>query len=270
MGLLLELQKRIPDRWLLRRLLPATLFVVIAVVGAGQLGWRHWGDVTLARQRVAEVAQLNGGESSADAAVLLLIAVAAVGCALAVPLAADAIAALVSGAWPWWMTPLGHRVTAWRVHRWASPEDIAREAVRAQDQGKHFRAAHLNARRARSAPLAPITPTWSGDRFRSTETLVKEQTGADIATTWTKLLLVIPDAARTALSDARDAYDAACEALAWSVAFTLLGAWWWPAAPVGLAVLLGSWRQLRRSTTALSHTTETVFLMYNPARTPQP
>lgn len=261
MGLLAELQKRIPDGWFLRRLLPAALFVVVATVGGGQLGQRHWDDLGLARERIAAALRLSGGMSTDGAASLVLLAVAVVGAAFAVPFAAGAIGALASGAWPWWLMPLGRRLTALRVRRWAHPDEIGREAVRARAAGRELRADRLDARRARTGSARPGSPTWSGDQFRAAEAHVEAETGVDIASEWTALLLAVPDTSRVALSDARDAYDAACEALAWSAAFTVLGAWWWPAAPIGVVLWLASWQSLRRAVQALCRTTEAVFAM---------
>lgn len=65
-------------------------------------------------------------------------------------------------------------------------------------------------------------------------------------------------------------HDAACEALAWSLAFILLGAWWWPAAPVGLLLWLASWGSLRRAVQALCRTTEAVFVLQHTDPPTQP
>ncbi len=259
MGLLVELQKRIPDGWFLRRLLPAALFVVVATVCGGQLGQRHWSDLGLARERIAGALRVTGGTSTHALASLVLYAVAVVASAFAVPVVARAVGALASGAWPWWLMPLGRRLTVWRQRRWAHPEEIGKEAVRARAAGRALRADRLDARRARTAATRPGSPTWSGDRLRATETQVLAETGLDIGSEWPRLLLAVPDASRTALSDARDAYDAACEALAWSAALILLGPWWWPAAAVGAVLWLHSWQSLRAAVRALCRTTEAVF-----------
>lgn len=264
MELLVELQKRIPDGWFLRRLLPATLFVVVAIVGGGQLGHRHWNDLGLARESIAGGLRLSGGLSADGVASLVLVTVAILAAAFAVPLAAGAIGALASGAWPWWLMPPARRVTAWRVRRWAHPDELGRRSVRARAAGKHLRADRLDARRARARPDAPGSPTWSGDRLRAAEARVARETGSDIASEWTKLLLAAEEVPRAALRDTRAAYDAACEALAWSAAFTILGAWWWPAAPVGVLLWLASWVSLRRAVEALCRTTEAVFALGPP------
>lgn len=269
MGLLIELQKRIPDGWFLRRLLPAALFVVVAAVGGGALGQTHWNDVALAHERIAAALRAGGGLSAETAATLVLLAVPVVGAAFAVPYAAAAIGALASGAWAWWLMPVGRRVTAWRVRRWADPDTLARESVRARGAGHALRADRLDARAARARSAGrPQSPTWSGDRFRRTEANVARDTGGDLASGWTSLLLGAGDSLRAALAEARDAYDAACEALAWSVAFTVLGAWWWPAAPVGALLGLASWRSLRHAVRALCGTAEAAFTLRAPDQPP--
>jgi hypothetical protein len=267
MGLLIELQKRIPDGWFLRRLLPAALFVLVAVVGGGDLGHTHWDDVALARRGIAGTLHTAGGGLSADAvASLVLFAVPVVAAAFAVPYAAAAIGALASGAWPWWLMPVSRRVTAWRIRHWAEPDSLAADSVRARGAGHALRADLLDARAARARAFGrPGSPTWSGDRFRRTEAHIRE-TGGDVVHGWTALLLGAADSPRAALAEARDAYDAACEALVWSTAFTVLGAWWWPAAPAGALLGLASWRSLRHAVHTLCRTTEAAFTLREPPR----
>lgn len=267
MGLLLELQKRIPDRWFLRRLLPSTFFVVVAVVGGGQLGQRHWADVGLARERIASGLRPDTATAPGAIASLVLIAVAVTACALVVPLVARVAGTLASGAWPWWLMPLGRRITAVRVRRWVPPDEIGKQAVRARADGRRYRADRLDARRARTASAAPQGPTWSGDRLRAVEARVTEQTGLDLVAEWTKVLLVVPDTARARLSDARDAYDAACEALVWGAALILVAVWWWPAAPAGLMISVTGWRWLRHAVHNLGQTAEAVFALYRADQT---
>ncbi|GAA3856517.1 hypothetical protein [Streptomyces sedi] len=201
-GLLSDLHTRIPDRWLLRRLLPAALFVMLAFVGGGQLGHGDAGDVGLARERLTETLRPAGDRTADGLASLLLLAAVAVAASFAVPVAADAVGALASGAWPWWLMPLGRRLIARRVDRWAPPGELGRESVRARAAGT-----------------------------------------------------------------ARDAYGAACEALVWSGALVLLGAWWWPAAPAGVLLWAASWLSLRRAVDALCRTTDAVVRL---ERSPEP
>jgi hypothetical protein len=252
-GLFTELQRRIPDKWFFQRLLPAAAYVVVAVVCGAQLGQGHWADAGLARSRVA--AALSGGDAAAS---VVLIGVAAAVGALAVPLAAAGVDMLVSGAWPWWLAPLGLRVRSWRASRWVSPENLAKAAVRARADGHEFRAARLDSLRARASAKPPQGFSWAADQFAA----VRERVPQDVSAQWPRLRALVPDNVRAAMGSARDAYDTACEATVWSVAVTVLGGWWWPAIPAGAVMWLASWRWLRRAVTGLCDTTEWVFERY--------
>ncbi|HEV2347134.1 MAG TPA: hypothetical protein VGS97_23750 [Actinocrinis sp.] len=258
MGLLLQLQNRIPDRWFLRRLLPSALFVAVAFIGMA-LGQSHWNDTALAKQRLtADLAKASGSLSAyTSATVIIYVLIVAAG-AFAVPIAAEAVGALAAGAWPWWLTRLGDRRRAARVKRWQSANDLKRKAVRALDAKQPLRAARLKARAAAAQPSAPQTPTWIGDRLEAAAAEAARRLGVDVRTSWLELLLTLPDNARTVLTNARDDYDVACEALVWSCAYLVLGFWWWPAAVVAIILGLTSWHWLRRAAETLASTAEAV------------
>ena len=253
MGLFTELQRRIPDKWFFQRLLPAAVYVVVAIVCGAQLGQSHWADVGLARSQVT--AALSGDNA---AATIVLIAVAAAVGALIVPLAAVGVDVLVSGAWPWWLTPLASRVKSWRARRWVKPDELGKAAVQARDDGHGFRAARLDALRAHAPAEQPQGVSWAADQFAA----VRERVPYDVSAQWPQLRLQVPENVRAAMGDARDAYDAACEAIVWSIAVAVLGVWWWPAFVAGSAMWLASWRWSRRAVTGLCNTTEWVFGRY--------
>jgi len=258
MGLLLELQSRIPDRWFLRRLLPSALFVAVAFLTGG-LGQSRWNDAQLVVLRLERyLGAGDGGASVHTTAALLLYAVTVGVGAFAVPPVAQAVGAFAAGAWPWWLTPVSDRVRRMRATRWLAPVELRRRAVRARDGGHTLRAARLDARAVVALPSRPTTPTRTGDRLRAAADRVREQRGVDVETSWVALLLDLPEAARTAVVEARDGYDGACEAMAWSIAYLVLGCWWWPAAAGGLLLWLSAWRWLRRAGEALGSTVEAV------------
>jgi hypothetical protein len=255
---LADLQSRIPDRWFFRRLLPAAVYVVLAVVCGGQLGWGHWADLALARARLAAGLRVDGSSAPQVVASLILFAVAIAICAFAVPVAAAAIDALASGRWPWWLVPLGRCVLKARRRRWHTPQSRREQALRLRNGDRAWRVAravrleHL----VEKAPTEPEFYTWSADRFEAARADIKASTGQKITERWTDLLLVMPDAARAILTDARDSYDGACEALAWSAAVFALGGWWPPALLGGLLLALVAWRWLRRSVVSLCDAAE--------------
>jgi hypothetical protein len=261
-GLLAELQRRIPDRWFFRRLLPATIYILAAVICGGQLGQAHATDLGLARQRIATALKISQSAAPGAAASVVLLAVAVAACSFAVPAAAAGVDILASGAWPWWLVPLGDRLLAARRGRWPDPKELGIEAVRSGDQGHALRKARLDARRAVTPPEPPVCCTWSADRLAATRQRVRERTSLDITAGWAALLLVIPDSARASLTGARGSYDAACETVVWAVAIVVLGAWWWPAIPLGLATALVGWRLLRQSVAALCEAAEAAATVY--------
>ncbi|MFF2328465.1 MULTISPECIES: hypothetical protein [unclassified Streptomyces] len=259
MGLLLALQSRIPDRWFLRRLLPSALFVAIAFL-VGGLGQSRWYDAELAARRLEQYLGAEGGTSAhTTTTALLLYAIAVAAGAFAVPMAAQAVSVLAAGAWPWWLAPLSERVRELRVRRWRSPDELRDDALRSRGRGEVLRAARLEARAAAAPQSSPKTPTWTGDRLRSTGDRVREVRGLDIETSWVALLLDLPDTARAAVVEARDGYDGACEAIVWSVAYLALGMCWWPAAVAGAMAWLAAWRWLRHAGDVLGSTTEAVL-----------
>lgn len=279
-SLLMDLQQRIPDKWFFRRLLPAVVFVIVAVACGGQLGQAHWADLSLARDRVAPALRVTGTTAPDALASLVLVAVAVVLCALAVPVAAVGVGALANGAWPWWLAPLGERMLRARERRrdrhLAITEDEVKAAVR---KGLILKAARLDARK-NAAVLAsqPTSYTWCGDRFNATRARIGRETGTDIVAAWTALRLTLDDSSRAALAACRDSFNAACEAVVWSAAAVVLGAWWWPTLPAGLVLGTIAWRWLRRSVTEFCETTEVIALQHigdlpaslrpNPSRPP--
>jgi hypothetical protein len=258
MGLLLELQSRVPDRWFLRRLLPSAVFAAVAFL-AGGLGQSRWNDAHLATLRLQRyLGAEDGGASVHTTAALLLYAVVVGAGAFAVPVAAQAVGAFAAGAWPWWLAPVSDRIRHLRNRRWQEPEELRKDALLARGNGQTLRSARLDARAAAVLPSRPTTPTRTGDRLRAAADQVRRDRGLDVETSWVALLLDLPEAARTAVLDARDGYDGACEAMVWSIAYLVLGGWWWPAAAVGAVLWVSAWRWLRRAGEALGDTVEAV------------
>ncbi len=258
MGLLLELQSRIPDRWFLRRLLPSALFVAVAFLTGG-LGQARWNDTRLVLLRLERDLGADDGGASVHTTAALLLYLVTVGVgAFAVPPVAQAVGAFAAGAWPWWLAPVSDRVRRVRADHWLAPVELRRKAALARDSGRSLRAARLDVRATVALPARPTTPTWTGDRLRAAADQVRAQRGVDVETSWVALLLDLPEAARTAVVDARDGYDGACEAMVWSIAYLFLGGWWWPAGAAGLLLWVSAWRWLRRAGETLGSTVEAV------------
>jgi hypothetical protein len=256
-GVLLELQRRIPDRWLLRRLLPAALFVAIAMLGK-RLGLDSWGDIGSVQQRLtAYLSGLRGGQ--AYSAQIVLFVLLTVACALVVPAASSSIGAFAAGDWPWWLAPFERRIRAMRSRY---RRRVRSAALRAKDEGRELRSALLKGWAETTLPSEPTTAPWIGDRLAVAANAVATATTVDVRTSWAEFLLRLSEGSRTALSAAVDGYDAACEALSWSGAFAVLGLWWWPGFLIGLILWFGSWRWLRRAAVVLADVAEAVSRVY--------
>lgn len=179
------------------------------VVCGSQLGRARWADLTLARARLAAGLRVNGSSAPQAVASLILFAVAIAICAFAVPVAATAIDALTSGAWPWSLVPVGRLRPEARRRFWDEPESRQAQAVLLRVGRGALREA-LAVRLDRLAETAGTQPelyTWSADPFKTVRENIEKSTGQKITERWTDLLLVMPEAARAILTAARDSYD---------------------------------------------------------------
>jgi hypothetical protein len=79
-------------------------------------------------------------------------------------------------------------------------------------------------------------PTRLGDLLRAAERRPLEKYGLDAAVCWNALWLVLPDAIRTELAQARASLDNATRAWLWGALFLVWTPWTWWAVPVGLVI----------------------------------
>ncbi|MFJ8162346.1 hypothetical protein ACIRBY_15635 [Streptomyces sp. NPDC096136] len=251
--LLSTLGSKLAERWISLLALPGALYLAVAVA-AHTLGHRHAFAVRQLTVQVdawakAPAAHTLGGQ------VVLLAAVLA-GSAV-VGLAAHALGSTVervylAADWLAWPSPLrrlaGRRVARRQV-RWDAAAGVVRQglgatigaAVRNERRPQPDAAALDAARRAmdRIAAERPVRPTWSGDRIHAAAVRLDRDHHLDLATVWPALWLMLPDTARTEITDARQALTRATGLYAWALFYLPLSVWWWPAAPVAavLAVI---------------------------------
>ncbi|MCX5238982.1 hypothetical protein OG824_27660 [Streptomyces prunicolor] len=248
-GLLSELGKKLAERWLSLLVLPGALYLAVATT-AHALGHTHPLDVSRLTGQVtawasASAARTLGGQ------VVLLAAVLAGSAALG--LAAQALGALterlcLAADWPTWPSPLRRRISSrvtarqdrwdtaarhWHRHR----QDAARNRTRGQRADP---APRLSAHRAlvRIAFERPARPTWSGDRIHAATVRLERDQHLDLATIWPHLWLILPDAARTEITTARQALTRATTLFAWALLYLPLVVWWWPAALIAAVLVL--------------------------------
>ncbi|WP_194828051.1 hypothetical protein [Nocardia sp. XZ_19_231] len=238
---LTELGKNLATRWAALLALPAAVFVAVVVVAVA-LGPSHALDFKLLWTRVTTV---STGPVLAWAAVAFLAATAVVG------LAATALGGIVIAAWAAPDTGVGRPFVAVRHRRWQRATVKADAAVKAVLADRSDRRARNNAQRAvlrRNAisEIEPACPTWAGDRLRSVDDRVSRGTGLDLTTTWPRLWLVLPDAARTEVTTVQERCASAARTPVWGLAYLAVGVYWWPALVPGVWALLVSRRRIRR------------------------
>ncbi|GAB1513132.1 hypothetical protein [Actinophytocola sp. KF-1] len=276
--LLTTLATKLAEKWMALVVLPGLLLVATVCTGR-LLGHEHALD---AGHLVDEVGRIGAAAGDAPAATLAVALVALLLASVAAGLLAQAAGAALR--WSWTVDPRTSgrfaSLTARRRDRWheldaryaaardaeeaaRSDVDVARAegaAVRAAAGQRLSRAeaaaAAAAARRNRIALAAPSRPTWMGDRLAAAEVRVRNQYGLDLAAVWPRLQLVVPDAARADLRSAADAWNSAGVLAGWGVLYLPVTAMWWPAAPIGVAVVLVGWRRGRAAVAALADLAE--------------
>ncbi|MFD3459124.1 hypothetical protein ACFWVM_05395 [Nocardia fluminea] len=239
---LTELGKNLATRWAAALALPAAVFVAVVVV-AVMLGPSHALDVNLLWTRVRTV---STGPALVWAAAAFLAATAVVG------LSVTALGGIVIAAWAATGAGVGRPFVALRHRRWRRATVRADAAVKAVLADRSDLRAKSNAQRAllrRNAisEIEPTCPTWAGDRLRSVDDRVRRGTGLDLTTTWPRLWLVLPDAARTEVTTVQERCGSAARMPVWGLAYLAVGVYWWPALVPAVWALLVSRRRIRRA-----------------------
>ncbi|MEU7632983.1 hypothetical protein AB0C34_23895 [Nocardia sp. NPDC049220] len=239
---LTEFGKNMATRWASALALPAAVFVAVVMV-AVTLGPSHALDVDLLRTRVTAV---STGPALVWAAAAFLAATAVVG------LVVTALGGVVIFAWGVTGTGVGRPFVALRHRRWrraAAKADIAVKAVLADrsDRRAKRQARRAVLRRDAISEIEPACPMWAGDRLRAVDERVGRGTGLDLTTTWPRLWLVLPDAARTEVTTVQERCAAAARTPVWGLAYLTVGVYWWPALVPGVCAFLVSRHRIRRA-----------------------
>ena len=221
--LVTEFGKKAAERWLALLAVPGLVFTGFAGLGLllGQSRWHDFGSVG------ARLAGWSGGNTQALLVAILVVAAAATAGYLARAIGGG-VENLLTGQWSRLGRPLAKRLTARRRQRWDGLND-----------GEH------NDQRNRLALSPPISPTWTGDRLSAPAVRVRQDYGLDLASTWPRLWLLLPDTMREPLSAARTRLDTACTLGGWTVLYLALGLRWWPSAVIGVALAVLTWRRAR-------------------------
>ncbi|MEV6560888.1 hypothetical protein AB0M22_34570 [Nocardia sp. NPDC051756] len=260
-GLLTELGKKLPERWVELLLLPGALWVTVLLAGS-KLGHTHAWDVRLLRSWANDVAGQPQSRSAVmvGTAVAALLVTAAVSGLLATALGAGAenLHALRGN------QGLPRLLRAYRQWRWRTATAKLRRAVATRNTPNISRIAAARAgRRIRSSQAtrrrlggrAPACPTWVSDNFAATHAHLDRRYSIDVDTIWPRLWAVLPESVRIDLATARDAYSAACRLIGWGAMYLAVALIWWPAAVVGAIVIATGQLRVRATTVVLGDLT---------------
>lgn len=95
-----------------------------------------------------------------------------------------------------------------------------------------------------------------GDRIAAVEQVGLNRYGLDLRFGWPRLWLVLPDTARADLAAANGQFAATVVTATWALPYLVLGALWWPALLIALAVGLTGWTRARNAITDLTDLSE--------------
>ncbi|MGW0002554.1 serine/threonine-protein kinase [Nocardia grenadensis] len=266
-GLWGELTKKLAEKWLSLLVLPGAFY--LAVAGAAfVLGHGRALDVGLLARTITGYAE-NPAITATGAGILLLVAISA--CAAAVGLVAQAVGTFaehiaLAADWAAWPMPVRYPVRWWvarRIRRWDIAEAVYRRELRKMlapdpadrpDSALRQRAART---RNRISVERPERPTWSGDRVHAAAVRLDRDHHLDLATVWPSVWLILPDSTRDQINEARTALARATTLLAWSVLYSVLTVWWWPAALIGVVTAATARYRIRTATDTYATLLET-------------
>ncbi|MFC9398220.1 hypothetical protein ACFTWS_34460 [Streptomyces sp. NPDC057027] len=267
-GFLTALGQKLAERWLTLLVLPGALFLAVATA-AHTLGQAHALDWRLLVSRVTGWAE-EPAASTVGGQVVLLGAVLAA--AAAAGLAAQGAGTLVqrtvlAADWHSWPSPLrrGARAlvtrrrarwtsTVARYHRQLDNDALAlaRSGRRADPGVRHA----LHRALLRVAAEEPDRPTWSGDRLHSVVVRLERDHHVDLPLVWPHLWLTLPETARAEITAAEQRLTHASTLAGWALLYAPLTMWWWPAAPLAVALALAARHLIRNATEAYAQLLE--------------
>ena len=242
-GFLAELGKRLAERWVAVLVIPGALFVSVAVA-AMILRHRRWADTGLLWQALTEFTATgqDGVGLTRGVVVLLAVLIASAGAGLVAQVLGRPVEHALTGRWPFFLRPLTTVLTTRRNNKWTRREGDYQQAL-AQDQQE--RLGELRSRRNSIALTPPRCPTWLGDRLHAPAIRVSSEYGLELASSWPRLWLLLPDSTRQPLTEARERLDNATALGGWGVLYLALGVVWWPSAVLGWCLGLIAWRRAR-------------------------
>ncbi|MEV6512427.1 hypothetical protein AB0M61_40790 [Streptomyces sp. NPDC051642] len=259
-GFFEQLAKTLADRWISLLVLPGAFFLG-AVWLSVNLGHADAWNVALSARRVENTADtVRDLPSGAQALLVVAVLAAASGVGFVVQALAGVTRRVWLGPWPRPFLVVGAARTARRRARWHQLVE-ERRALEAASPGTRTREQQdridtVADRVTRLAMAEPGRPTWMGDRIHAVESIAHHRYGLDLTYGWSRLWLVLPDAARTELTAAHSAFAAAVATGTWALPYLVLTVVWWPAALIAAGIGLTGWARARSAVADLTTLTE--------------
>lgn len=225
-GILSDLGKRIADRWFAFLILPGVPFAATVIVAWAMTpsGAAHALDLDLLVRRLDTLGATAQTTRGIVIGCLLLAGVAVVAVLV------RELSLIVNRLW------LGRAALLCRLMR----PGIRRRRRLALDTAR--RGSYALPER-----YLPHRATWIGDRFALVDERIAAQYGLSLARVWPRLWQLRDDRTPKVVSAAWDDYAAATVRVAWALPYLVISLFWWPAAPLALALVLLGWSQGRRS-----------------------
>ncbi|WP_326746362.1 hypothetical protein OG830_39165 [Streptomyces sp. NBC_00121] len=224
-GILSDLGKRIADRWFAFLILPGVPFAATVIVAWAMTpsGAAHALDLDILVRRLDTLGATAQTIKGIVSGCLLVAGVAVVAVLV------RELSLIVNRLW------LGRAAILCRLMR----PGIRRRRRLALDTAR--RGGYALPER-----YLPHRATWIGDRFALVDERVAAQYGVSLARVWPRLWQLRDDRTPKVVSAAWDDYAAATVRVAWALPYLVISLFWWPAAPLGLALVLLGWSQGRR------------------------
>ncbi|MGW0292053.1 hypothetical protein [Streptomyces tuirus] len=261
---LAELGKQVAGRWAALLMLPGACYV-IAIVVAVLLGHDNALDP---RPLATWLDQVAAAPASGRFGTVLIGAMVFTAASAAAGVGASAVAQLVESVWAAsGGEPVLRRFARRRSRRWSQAEAEVGAALRefAAAGGAPHAAERLRAVIARRDAICPVParrPTWIGDRLYAVDERVHDSYHLDLSATWPRLWLMLPDAARAELAEARTGCASAARLTGWGLLYLPLAAVWWPAVLIATGVLLAAHQRARLAVAVQADLVEAAVDLY--------